>query len=75
MSDTLTNDQIDILNQAANINGIELNSLERGNPPFLMGLSRRIHAAIFSFTAGVMPPMPMLGRPLLYIQSLSVAWA
>jgi len=30
-------------------------------PPFLMGLSRRIHAAVFSFIAGVMPPMPMLG--------------
>ena len=34
-------------------------------PPFLMGLSRRIHAATFSFIAGVMPPMPMLGRSLL----------
>ena len=34
-------------------------------PPFLMGSSRRIHAAVFSFIAGVMPPMPMLGRSLL----------
>jgi len=34
-------------------------------PPFLMGLSRRIQAAVFSFMAGVMPPMPMLGRSLL----------
>ncbi len=34
-------------------------------PPFLMGLSRRIHAAVFSFVAGVMPPMPMLGRSVL----------
>jgi hypothetical protein len=34
-------------------------------PPFLAGLGRRIHAAIFSFCAGVMPPMPMLGRSLL----------
>lgn len=34
-------------------------------PPFLMGLSRRIHAAVLSFIAGVMPPMPMLGRSLL----------
>ena len=34
-------------------------------PPFLMGLSHRIHAAVFSFIAGVMPPMPMLGRSLL----------
>ena len=34
-------------------------------PPFLRGLGRRIYAAIFSFWAGVMPPMPMLGRSLL----------
>jgi hypothetical protein len=34
-------------------------------PPFLMGVSRRIHAAVFSFIAGVMPPMAMLGRSLL----------
>ena len=34
-------------------------------PPFLMGSSRRIHAAVFSFMAGVMPPMAMLGRSLL----------
>ena len=34
-------------------------------PPFLAGCVRRIHAAIFSFIAGVMPPMPMLGRSLL----------
>ncbi|WP_375697898.1 hypothetical protein [Pseudophaeobacter sp. TrK17] len=34
-------------------------------PPFLIGSSRRIHAAVFSFMAGVMPPMPMLGRSLL----------
>jgi hypothetical protein len=27
-------------------------------PPFLTGCIRRIHAAIFSFMAGVMPPMP-----------------
>ena len=33
--------------------------------PFLMGSSRRIQAAVFSFVAGVMPPMPMLGRSLL----------
>ena len=36
-----------------------------GNLPFLTGCIRRIHAAIFSFMAGVMPPMPMLGRSLL----------
>ncbi|MGX0905186.1 hypothetical protein ACSSV8_003780, partial [Roseovarius sp. MBR-79] len=29
-------------------------------PPFLTGFVRRVHAAIFSFIAGVMPPMPML---------------
>jgi hypothetical protein len=34
-------------------------------PPFLTGLCSRIHAAIFSFCAGVMPPMPILGRSLL----------
>ena len=34
-------------------------------PLFLMGSSRRIQAAVFSFMAGVMPPMPMLGRSLL----------
>ena len=34
-------------------------------PPFLAGRIRRIHAAIFSFWAGVMPPMPMFGRSLL----------
>jgi hypothetical protein len=34
-------------------------------PPFLMGPSRRVQAAVFSFIAGVMPPMPMLGRSLL----------
>ena len=34
-------------------------------PPFLAGYDRRIHAAIFSFIAGVMPPMPIFGRSLL----------
>ena len=34
-------------------------------PPFLLGSSRRIHAAVFSFIAGVMPPIPILGRSLL----------
>ena len=34
-------------------------------PPFLMGSNRRIQAAVFSFMAGVMPPIPMLGRSLL----------
>ena len=34
-------------------------------PPFLTGCSRRTYAAIFSFCAGVMPPMPMFGRSLL----------
>jgi len=33
--------------------------------PFLTGCIGRIHAAILSFIAGVMPPMPMLGRSLL----------
>ena len=43
-------------------------------PPFLTGCIRRIHAANFSFMAGVMPPMPMFGRSLLYVQSHCVAW-
>lgn len=34
-------------------------------PPFLTGCICRTYAAIFSFMAGVMPPMPMLGRSLL----------
>ena len=34
-------------------------------PPFLTGCTCRTYAAIFSFCAGVMPPMPMLGRSLL----------
>ena len=34
-------------------------------PPFLTGCVRRIYAAIFSFWAGVMPPIPMFGRSLL----------
>ena len=34
-------------------------------PQFLFECSRRIHVAVFSFMAGVMPPMPMLGRSLL----------
>jgi hypothetical protein len=42
-------------------------------PPFLTGLRSRIHAAIFSFCAGVMPPMPILGRSLLYVHSHCVA--
>lgn len=32
-------------------------------PPFLTGCSSRTYAAIFSFWAGVMPPMPIFGRP------------
>ena len=35
------------------------------SPPFLMGRSHRIHAAVFNFIASVMPPIPMLGRSLL----------
>jgi hypothetical protein len=41
--------------------------------PFLVGWISRIHAAIFSFWAGVMPPATMLGRSLLYVQSHCVA--
>ena len=42
-------------------------------PPFLTGCVRRTYAAIFSFWAGVMPPMPMFGRSLLYVHSHCVA--
>ena len=41
------------------------NMFARVISPFLTGCIRRIHAAIFNFMAGVMPPMPMLGRSLL----------
>jgi hypothetical protein len=50
---------------------LRLNGFTVGNwsdvviPPFLMGPSRRIQAAVFSFMAGVMPPIPILGRSLL----------
>jgi len=33
--------------------------------PFLMGLSRRTHTAVFSFIAGVILPMDIFGRSLL----------
>ena len=33
--------------------------------PFLSGRISGLHAASFSFMAGVMPPMPMFGRSLL----------
>ncbi|MFT5060571.1 MAG: hypothetical protein ACI9AX_000893, partial [Polaromonas sp.] len=36
--------------------------LRRVIPPFLVGCIRRTYAAIFSFMAGVMPPMPIFGR-------------
>ena len=42
-------------------------------PPFLTGPVCRIHAARFSFCAGVIPPMPIFGRSLLYVQSHFVA--
>ena len=34
-------------------------------PPFLTGCGCRTYAAIFSFCAGVIPPMPIFGRSLL----------
>jgi len=37
-----------------------------------MGLSRRIQAAVFSFMAGVMPPMPMLGDTLLVGDNVTI---
>ena len=47
--------------------------LGRVIPPFLTGPVCRIHAARFSFCAGVIPPMPIFGRSLLYVQSHFVA--
>ena len=41
---------------------LRITGLLLGNLPFLTGCGRRTHAAIFSFMAGVIPPMPMLGR-------------
>jgi hypothetical protein len=41
-------------------------------PPFLVGSKSRIYAA-FSFWIGVLPPMPMFGLSLLYVQSQRVA--
>lgn len=41
--------------------------------PFLMGYKTGLQAAAFSFIAGVMPPMAMLGRSLLYVHSQRVA--
>jgi len=38
---------------------------ERVVPPFLTGCGCRTYAAIFSFCAGVIPPMPIFGRSLL----------
>jgi|GEM_PF-1139233 len=58
----------------------ELNPVENiwqfmrdGNPPILTGCIRRTYAAIFNFLAGVMPPMPMLGRSLLQVHNQCVA--
>ena len=42
-------------------------------PPFLTGPLSRIYAASFSFCLGVMPPIAILGRSLLYVQSQRVA--
>ena len=48
-------------------------------PPKMNGVWCRTHAAIccfifrFSFCTGVIPPIPMLGRSLLYVQSHCVA--
>ncbi len=43
--------------------------------PFLTGLKTGLQAAVFNFIAGVMPPMAMLGRSLLYVHSQRVAWS
>lgn len=44
-----------------------------GNPPIFNGARMQNYAASFSFIAGVMPPMAMLGRSLLYVHSHCVA--
>jgi hypothetical protein len=44
-----------------------------GNPPVFNGAYRRIHAASFSFWAGVIPLIPIFGRSLLYVHSHCVA--
>ena len=41
--------------------------------PFLVALQSRAYAASLRFIAGVMPPMPMFGRSLLYVHSQAVA--
>ncbi len=41
--------------------------------PFLVSLRSRGYAAVLNFCIGVMPPMAMFGRSLLYIQSHLVA--
>ena len=48
-------------------------SLRKGNPPFITGLCSRIHAAIFSFCAGVIPPISILGRSLLEVHGHRLA--
>ena len=46
-------------------------------PPFLTGFVFRLHAAccrfLVSFIAGVIPPIAILGRSLLYVHSQRVA--
>jgi hypothetical protein len=56
-------------------NGIQFTNRALGRviSPFLTGCIRRTYAAIFSFMAGVIPPMPMLGRSLLEVHSHCVA--
>ena len=41
--------------------------------PFLVGLKSRAYATICIFCLGVIPPIPILGRSLLYSQSHAVA--
>ena len=44
---------------------MKVNKADPVIPPFLTGHFGRIYAAIANFWAGVMPPMPILGRSLL----------
>ena len=58
--------QLKALQQDINIRLQDCPGRTRVVPPFSMGSGRRIQAAVFNFMAGVLPPMPMLGRSLLF---------
>ncbi len=70
----LTDEDIDTLRHLAR-EGMGENSLRAlVIIPLLVGFKTGLQAAVFSFITGVMPPMAMLGRSLLYVHSQRVAW-